>query len=224
MAFEESVKSLSFLADSTLAVATGVPGVNTTSANNVGYLYRFVKFTGTKTVGLVTSSADTFCGVLQNKPQVTNMAATVGFHGVSNVISGAGSGANAITAGDPVTSDNAGRAIKNATLSSAVNLATSSTFAISSGVVTVTSSTHSLAVGDTVVIAATGNTNAANNGTFVVQSVPSTTTFTINNSNGSAEAATGGTVTKVTQKGKTYGIAIQSSTTAGELIPVLLKV
>jgi len=110
MAFEESIRSVSLIADSSIASATGVPGVNTTSANNPGFIYRFVKVTGTKTVGLATTKAsDRKAGVLQNKPQVTGAAATVAIRGITNVVSGGG--ATAVTAGGAVTCDSSGRAI-----------------------------------------------------------------------------------------------------------------
>lgn len=112
MAYEESIRSISLAADSSLAVYTGVPGLPGSASPNAGKQYRFVKVTGDRQVGLVTANTDRAVGVLQSKPQNTGMAATVAIRGVSYVVSGAGSGANAITAGAAVTSDSEGRAIK----------------------------------------------------------------------------------------------------------------
>lgn len=112
MAYEESIRSISLAADSSLAVYTGVPGLPGSASPNAGKQYRFVKVTGDRQVGLVTANTDRAIGVLQSKPQNTGMAATVAIRGVSYVVSGAGSGSNAITAGAAVTSDSEGRAIK----------------------------------------------------------------------------------------------------------------
>jgi hypothetical protein len=47
--------------------------------------YRFVKVTGAHQCGLADADDTAIIGVLQNKPQGTGHAATVGFHGVSKV-------------------------------------------------------------------------------------------------------------------------------------------
>lgn len=116
MAYEESIRSISLVADSSIASFTGVSGIGAgggpSTASTAGKIYRFVKVTGAKQVGLCTASTDTSVGVLQNKPQQTGAAATVAIRGVSFVVSGAASGANAIAAGDKVTADSEGRAIK----------------------------------------------------------------------------------------------------------------
>lgn len=112
MAYEESIRSISLVADSSLAVYTGVPGLPGSASPNSGKQYRFVKVTGDRQVGLVTANTDRAIGVLQSKPQNTGMASTVAIRGVSYVVSGAGSGSNAVTAGAAVTSDSEGRAIK----------------------------------------------------------------------------------------------------------------
>ena len=112
MAYEESIRSISLAADSSLAVYTGVPGLPGSAAPNAGKQYRFVKVTGNRQVGLCTAATDAGIGVMQSKPQNTGMAATVAIRGVSYVVSGAGSGANAIVAGAAVTSDSEGRAVK----------------------------------------------------------------------------------------------------------------
>jgi len=110
--FEESLRSVSLLSDSSIAGYTGPPGYPGSTVPNWGHIFTFVKITGKNTVGLATTKAsDYVIGVLQNKPQVTGQAATVAIRGISAVRSGAGT-AGAITAGDPVTCDGSGRAIK----------------------------------------------------------------------------------------------------------------
>ena len=110
MAFEESLRAVSLLADSSIAGYTGVPGLAGSASPNNGKMYRFVKVTGKNTVGLATTKAsDVSVGVLQNKPQVTGAAATVAIRGISFVESGGG--ATAVTAGGKVTCDSNGRAI-----------------------------------------------------------------------------------------------------------------
>lgn len=107
MAFEENLRSLSLNADASLAVYTGVPGIPGSPAVNYGKQYTFVRVTGTNQVGLATDKvAQTTVGVLQNKPQVTGQAATVGYHGVSNVMAGA-----AVVAGNNITFDATGRGV-----------------------------------------------------------------------------------------------------------------
>ena len=107
MSFEESLRSVSLLADASIAVYTGPPGAPGSAANNAGKMYRIVKVTGAKTVGLCTADEDLSVGILQNKPQVTGQAATVGIRGISNVIAGE----NNIAAGAELSSDSEGRAI-----------------------------------------------------------------------------------------------------------------
>lgn len=108
MAYEESLRSISLNADSSLAGYTGVPNQPDSADPNFGKAqYRFVKVTGERQVGLVTAKTDTVIGVAQNKPQVNGQAVTVAIRGVTNVLAGA-----AIAAGDLVTTDATGRAIK----------------------------------------------------------------------------------------------------------------
>lgn len=95
MAYEESLRSISLNADSSLAVYTGVPGQPGSTDPNYGQQYRFVKVTGVHQVGLLTGPLEIAVGVMQNKPQVTDQAATVAIRGVTNMMAGA-----AITAGD----------------------------------------------------------------------------------------------------------------------------
>lgn len=107
MSYEESLRSVSLNADSSLAVYTGVPNTPGAATPNYGFQYRFVKITGAHQVGLATTKAtDISVGVMQNKPQVTGQAATVAIRGISNLMAGA-----AIAAGAAVTCDSTGRAI-----------------------------------------------------------------------------------------------------------------
>lgn len=106
MAYEESLKSISLNADSSLAVYTGVPGTAGSAEPNYGKQYTFVKVTGAHQVGLSTANTDNVVGVMQNKPQVEGQAATIGIFGVSNLIAGA-----AVAAGDKISSDSTGRAV-----------------------------------------------------------------------------------------------------------------
>ena len=86
MAYNESIVSISLKADSSIAVYTGVPGLPGSTDPNNGFQYRFVKITGASTAGLAdTTAAEIPVGVLQNKPQVENAAATVAISGVSLV-------------------------------------------------------------------------------------------------------------------------------------------
>lgn len=107
MSYEEILTSLTLVADASLAQYTGVPGIPGSANPNYGKQYRFVKVTGANQCGLATAGTDMVVGVMQNKPQVTGQAATVAVAGVSNVMAGA-----AFSAGDKVTVDNQGRAIK----------------------------------------------------------------------------------------------------------------
>lgn len=112
MAFEEGLKSISLAADSSIGIYTGVPGLPGSTDPNNGKQYCFVKVTGAKTAGLATAATDRVIGVLQNKPQNTGAAATVGFQGVSFVVTGSGVASTAIAAGDRIVSDSAGAAVK----------------------------------------------------------------------------------------------------------------
>jgi hypothetical protein len=118
MAYEESLKSITLNADASLAVYTGVPSIPGAPATNYGNQYRFVKVTGARQCGLCTAATDNAVGVMQNKPQVTGMAATVGIFGVTNVMASA-----AITAGATVTSDGQGRAVTTATAADVMGIA-----------------------------------------------------------------------------------------------------
>lgn len=85
MAFEEAIRSITMVSDSSLAVLTGVSGAPGSPTDNSGNQYRAVKVTGTRQVGLPTAVGDNAIGILQNKPQVTGEAATVAIRGVTKV-------------------------------------------------------------------------------------------------------------------------------------------
>lgn len=85
ISYEESLRSISLVADSSIGVYTGVPGIPGSAVPNSGKQYRFVKVTGSDQAGLVAGAAAAI-GVLQNKPQKVGAAATVGIRGVSNVV------------------------------------------------------------------------------------------------------------------------------------------
>ena len=107
MSFEESLKSVSLDADSSLAGYTGVAGQPGGASPHYGKaLFRFVKVTGAKQVGRVDANTDRCVGVCQNKPQEVGSPATVAISGITNILSGA-----AIAAGRPITSDSQGRAV-----------------------------------------------------------------------------------------------------------------
>lgn len=106
MSYDEGLRTITLNADASLAVYTGVPSIPGSPTLNYGKQYTFVKVTGARQCGLATAKTDLSVGVLQNKPQVTGQAATVGIRGVSNVMAGA-----AITAGATVTCDATGRAV-----------------------------------------------------------------------------------------------------------------
>lgn len=110
MSYEESLRSITLNADATLGVYTGVPGLPGSASPNSGNIFRFVKVTGANTVGLAGAGQDAI-GVVQNKPQGVDHAATVAIRGVSNVVVGAGG----ITAGTYVEADANGQAIAETT-------------------------------------------------------------------------------------------------------------
>lgn len=123
MAYEETLKSITLLADASVGVYTGVPGMAGSASPNSGKQFRFVTIgTTPETVGL-TGAGLVADGVLQNKPQAVGQAATVGIYGVSMVESGA-----AVAAGDLVQADATSRAITqtstNAVLGKAIKAAT----------------------------------------------------------------------------------------------------
>jgi len=104
MAFEEAIRSITLTSDNTLAVRTGVANAPGSPVDNAGNQYRFVTLKGEHLAGRADAD-DVVIGVLQNKPQVANEAATVAIRGVSKVrVSGA------VTAGQAVVSGADGRA------------------------------------------------------------------------------------------------------------------
>ena len=86
MSYEESLRSITLNADSSLGIYTGVPGQPGSPDPHGGKQYHFVKITGVHQCGLAGATG-VVVGVLQNKPQGTGQAATVGYHGVSKVVS-----------------------------------------------------------------------------------------------------------------------------------------
>lgn len=110
MAYEESLRSITLNADSSLAGYTGVPGVVGSADPNGGKQYHFVKVTGVHQVGIANATDTHVVGVLQNKPQNAGNAATVGIRGVSKVVSDV-----AITAGDAIQVSADGQAAKTGT-------------------------------------------------------------------------------------------------------------
>ena len=107
MSYEESLRSITLDADSSIGIYTGVPGLVGSASPNSGKQYCFVKVTGAHKAGLATDGADPVIGVLQNKPQKVGAAATVGIRGVTNVQVGA-----AFDAGDKVTANADGQAVE----------------------------------------------------------------------------------------------------------------
>jgi len=105
MAYEETLRSLTLNADSSVGIYTGVPGTAGATNPNNGKQYTFVKITGAHQCGLASAVTDDVVGVLQNKPQGVGHACTVGYQGVSKVRA-----AKAIAAGAAVYSTAAGLA------------------------------------------------------------------------------------------------------------------
>ena len=98
MAYDESLRSITLDADASLGIYTGVAGQPGSAVPNSGKMYTFVKITGVHQVGLCTSATDKVVGIMQNKPQKPGMAATVGFHGISNLVASAAIAAGAMVA------------------------------------------------------------------------------------------------------------------------------
>jgi len=206
----------------TVANASGATAnAGTVSKTNFNQLYRFVKITGSKQAGLCTANDDYSIGVLQNKPQYTGAAAQVGFLGISYVITGS---SVSLSAGDKVMSDTLGAAVKAAPVVLNADVATTSgAFTVSSGVITLTLGTSTaFKVGDQITIS--GATSAKNNGTFTVASITSGTVLTYANAAGVTEVGAASAATRATavRQPVIAGTALASSSTPGELIPVLL--
>ena len=236
--FEEILRSISLVADSSLAGYTGFPGLPGSAVPNTGKQYRFVKVTGKIQVGLATAGTDRAVGILQNKPQKLGEAATVAVFGASLVISGAGDGTGSnpaiIAPGDLVVADAEGRAIKAPASNPSSLTGTATTIAVSNGIATITeSAAHNLIVADSITLSGatatsgTGSTNQTGfNATHTVLSVPSTTTYTISvaaltNVNAGTSLTLSRTATARNTRG--LGVALFGSQRAGELITVLLQ-
>ena|SRR5215831_5218019 len=86
MAYEESLRSITLNADSSVGIYTGVPSQPGSPDPHGGKQYHFVKITGAHQCGLADAT-NPICGVLQNKPQNAGNAATVAIAGVSKVVS-----------------------------------------------------------------------------------------------------------------------------------------
>lgn len=108
MSYESNVRSYSMVADSTVGVYTGVPGQPGSLSPNGGTQYKIVKLVSKDTVGLMinTDAVTLLFGVVQNKPQATGRAVTVGYEGITNVIAGA-----SCALGDALSADASGRAV-----------------------------------------------------------------------------------------------------------------
>jgi hypothetical protein len=108
MAYDESIRSVTLDADSSLNVYTGVSGLPGSPADHGGHQYEFVKITGSRAAGLATGAANEIVvGVLQNKPQYQGNACSVAVSGISQVRVGTGG----LAAGNAVKVDASGRGI-----------------------------------------------------------------------------------------------------------------
>lgn len=113
--YEETLVNITLTADASIAVDTQPPYVGNTPPSGgsaaAGFQYRVVRITGDHTCGLYTNTnGEVPVGVLQNKPQITEMAATVAVGGISLVEAG-----GVVTAGAVVAADATGRAVVGGT-------------------------------------------------------------------------------------------------------------
>jgi hypothetical protein len=93
--YEETLTNITLEAAAGIAVDTQPPNEGS------GFQYRILQVSGGHQADLYTAAiGEVPFGVLQNKPQVEGMAATVAVHGVSMIEAG-----GAIAAGDQVTGD-----------------------------------------------------------------------------------------------------------------------
>jgi len=107
MAYEETLKSVSLDADSSIAIYTGISGQPGAASPNSGKQFHWVKVTGAHQVGLAVAAANEIvAGVLQNKPQVVGEAATVAIFGISMCEAG-----GTVAAGAGAKVDNTGRVV-----------------------------------------------------------------------------------------------------------------
>lgn len=86
--YDESLRTITLNADATLAKFTGAPGLpgSANGANVAGNQYRAVVVTGARQAGLSNANNGRVVGICQTKPQYTGNAATIGFSGVSRVM------------------------------------------------------------------------------------------------------------------------------------------
>ena len=105
--YDETLVNITLTADASIAVDTSPPYTGT----GAGFQYRVVRITGAHTCGLYTNTnGEVPVGVLQNKPQVVDMAATVAIAGISLIEAG-----GEVTAGATVAADETGRAVVGGT-------------------------------------------------------------------------------------------------------------
>lgn len=104
MAYDEGLRSITLIADASVGIYTGPPGMPGSLSPNGGSQFKFVKVTTAPgNVGLCTALLNEIpVGILQNKPQSAGGAATVGVRGVSMVLVGAG---QTFTGNEPVKID-----------------------------------------------------------------------------------------------------------------------
>jgi len=109
--YEETLVSITLDAHPDIVVDTAPPNIAP------GFQYRFVHVTGDHQCNLFngTTVGDIPVGVLQSKPQVEEMACTVGISGISLIEAGGN-----VSAGDGVGADATGRAITDGTLGIAI--------------------------------------------------------------------------------------------------------
>lgn len=102
--YEETLVNITLDAHEDIAVDTSPPY----SGTGAGFIYRFVKVSGDHQCNLYdgTETGDIAVGVLQSKPQVPDMAATVAIAGISMVEAG-----DTVAAGEIVEADDEGKAI-----------------------------------------------------------------------------------------------------------------
>lgn len=111
--YEETLVSISLDAHDDLAVDTRPPYIGnpapTGGSAAAGFQYRFVRVSGEHQAALYdgTETGHVAVGVLQNKPQIEDMACTVGIHGITLVEVGD----DTVEAGGVVEADATGRAI-----------------------------------------------------------------------------------------------------------------
>lgn len=109
MAYSENTKAISYDADASIGIFTGVPGQPGSAVPNGGKQFHLLKLTGKNQVGLCTAGADLIFGVLDNKPQKPGMAATVVYEGATLLTAG-----GVIAVGDQLVADASGRAVVGA--------------------------------------------------------------------------------------------------------------